>query len=595
MLATRRLCLFILCLLSLTSAFSQSETYQVDGIVEDTLGNPLIYATVLLLEEADSTLLDFTRTEVDGSFRFKDIQPGDHLIKTTYVGYLPLTIPIDAAGQKKVDLGTLKMSEIASELMEVVIKAARAPMKMRGDTIEYDASTFKVPEGSTVEELLRRLPGIEVESDGSINADGKAVDKVTVDGKSFFGSDPKAATKNLPAEGVAKVQVFDSKTEEEEVTGIKGDSENKTMNLELKEEFKSGGFGKIIAGVGDVNRKELKGNYNKFNDKIQLSLIGVGNNTGRNGLSWDDYQDFMGSNSWNFDGGTDYGFGGRRNMIVFGGNRGSSIEQTVQNLFFSDGQKGFPENYNAGVSFNFDNKKDKVTSVYYFNQANLDANSMMDQDKFFQNFTQNETREDVKENRSQGHRVELTYERELDSLHSVKLDMKGAVIDETVMNRSQVNLSRDVSQVSSSSFLNNTNTTGNLFNGTAIFKKKFQRKGRRAGANVSYLTTALEDVWTQESDLNFTDQDTVVMSEVIDQQNNTNADKQVLKANAIYVEPFSKKIFLQSFYNYRKTSEGGDRFIGDIVDDETIQNNFLSREYENSIVYKNFGGSRQTI
>jgi len=201
--AFRKLYFFAALILFSSYAQAQSPNYQIDGIVEDTLGNPLMYATVLLMEAADSTMLDFTRTEMDGSFRFKDISQGNHLVKTTYVGYLPLTIPVQAGDQKKVQLGTLKMTEIASELMEVVIKAAKAPMRMKGDTIEYDASTFKVPEGSSVEDLLRRLPGIEVESDGSINADGQDVDKVTVDGKEFFGADPKAATKNLPAEGIS--------------------------------------------------------------------------------------------------------------------------------------------------------------------------------------------------------------------------------------------------------------------------------------------------------------------------------------------------------------------------------------------------------
>ena len=152
MLALRYTSLLLLIILSM-QARGQAPSYQIDGIVEDTLGNPLIYATVLLLEKADSTMLDFTRTELDGSFRFKQVPRGDHLVKTTYIGYIPLTQSVKDDGSDKVDMGTMKMKEIASELMEVVIKTARAPMKMRGDTIEYDASTFKVPEGSTVEEL----------------------------------------------------------------------------------------------------------------------------------------------------------------------------------------------------------------------------------------------------------------------------------------------------------------------------------------------------------------------------------------------------------------------------------------------------------
>jgi len=578
-------------LLLLNSVKAQAPNYQIDGIVEDTLGNPLMYATVLLLEEADSTLLDFTRTEMDGSFRFKDVTAGDHLVKTTYVGYLPLTIPIKVNGQKKVQLGTLKMSEIASELMEVVIKAAKAPMRMKGDTIEYDASTFKVPEGSTVEDLLRRLPGIEVESDGSILADGKDVNEVTVDGKSFFGSDPKAATKNLPAEGISKVQVFDTKTEEEKITGSTGEAENKTMNLELKEEFKSGGFGKVVAGVGDKSRKELKGNYNKFNDKIQFSLIGVGNNTGRNGLSWDDYQDFMGSQSWNFGSGTDYGFGGRNNRFVLGGNSSSSIEQSVQNLFFSDGQKGFPENYNGGINFNYDHNTNKLSSVYYYNQSNIRAETNMDQDKFYQAFTQKEIRNNSISNKSAGHRLELSFEKEIDSLHSIQLDFNGAYIDENNNDQGSAFLSRDEIARSQTTYDNRTNTSGYLLNSQAIFRKEFKKKGRRAGVNASYLTTQLDENWTQFSTFDLFEEDGMLESrEIRDQDNNDNADKQLFKANLLYVEPLIKKFFLQSFYNFRNTLESGSRFIGDRVDNAITLNDDLSRSYENTLKY-NRGGT----
>ena len=570
---------------------AQSDTYQVNGVVEDTLSNPLIFATVLLLEQSDSTLVDFTRTEMDGSFRFKDIARGKHIVKTTYVGYLPLTVPVNAGDQKKVNLGTLQMAEIASELMEVVIKAAKAPMRMRGDTIEYDASTFKVPEGSTVEDLLRRLPGIDVEADGSINADGKAVDKVTVDGKSFFGSDPKAATKNLPAEGISKVQVFDSKTEEEEITGSVGEAENKTMNLELKEDFKRGGFGKVVAGIGDESRRELKGNYNKFNDKIQFSLVGVGNNTGRNGLSWDDYQDFLGSQAWNFGDGTDYGFGGGRGrFFTFSGGNNSGIEQNIQSLFFNTNQKGFPENYNAGVNFNYDHKKTKISSVYYFNQANLTANSATNEDKFFQSFTQNENSTNSSDDQSQGHRAELSFEKELDSLHTIKIDFNAAFINEDDTDIGEVNLFRDESLTSLTNFTNNNNTSGYLLNGLAVFRKKFKKKGRNAGINTSFLTTELEDDWTQNSVIAFYDsQQRQIDSLVTDQQNNDFATKSVFKANALYVEPIGKKFFFQTFLNHRNTNEDGQRVITDQSDNTRSVNDFLSRNYDNSIVYNRIG------
>ena len=575
------------------STFAQSTNYDIKGIVEDTLGNPLIYSTVLLLEP-DSTMIDFTRSEMDGSFQFKDVPLGNHIVKTTYIGYFPLTINTSSTDGEKVELGVVKMKEIAAELMEVVIKAAKAPMKMRGDTIEYDASTFKVPEGSSVEDLLRRLPGIEVEADGSINADGKSVSRVTVDGKSFFGSDPKAATKNLPAEGISKVQVFDTKTEEEEITGSTSESQDKTMNLELKEDFKSGGFGKVIAGIGDVDRKELKGNYNKFNKKIQFSLVGVGNNTGRNGLSWDDYQDFMGSQSFNFsDGTTDYGFGGRQHMYYFGGGGGNAIEQSIQSIFFSGRQNnGFPENYNGGVNFNYDHKKTKLSSVYYYNQAGLISNSTTTQDKFYNTFVQNENGLSDKDDNSSGHRVELALDQELDSLHSIKVEFKGAAIDQRNIFNNDVKLSRDNVFTSASTYENEKNTDGYLANGLILLRKKFMKKGRRMGLNASFMTTQLDDAWTQNSSTEFYNKNGEIESVLdIDQVNDNTADKNLFKANALFVEPLSKKFFLQTFYNFRNRKESGNRNVTDIENDQKSLNENLSREYNNTIKYNRGGAS----
>lgn len=575
------------------SIYAQSTNYNIKGIVEDTLGNALIYSTVLLLEQ-DSTMIDYTRSEMDGSFQFKDVPLGNHIVKTTYIGYFPLAISTSSTDGKNVELGTLKMKEIAEELMEVVIKAAKAPMKMRGDTIEYDATTFKVPEGSSVEDLLRRLPGIEVESDGSINADGKSVSRVTVDGKAFFGSDPKAATKNLPAEGISKVQVFDTKTEEEEITGSTSESQDKTMNLELKEDFKSGGFGKVIAGIGDNDRKELKGNYNKFNKKIQFSLVGVGNNTGRNGLSWDDYQDFMGSQSFNFsDGSTDYGFGGRQHMYYFGGSGGNAIEQSIQSVFFSGRQNnGFPENYNGGINFNYDHNKTKVSSVYYYNQAGLTSNSVTTQDKFYNDFTQNEEGASDKDDTSAGHRVELTLDQELDSLHSIKFEFKGAAINQNNIYNNNVELSRDNVFTSSSTYENDKNTDGYLANGLILLRKKFMKKGRRMGLNASYMGTQLNDEWTQNSVTDFYDKNGEIESTLnVDQINANEAEKKLFKANALFVEPLSKKFFFQTFYNFRNRVETGNRTVVDDENDQKALNENLSREYDNTIKYNRAGAS----
>ena len=556
----------------------------IKGTVTDTLDNPLIQATVLLLERKDSTMVSYTRCEMDGSFRFKDVDKGDYVVKTTYVGYIPQITPANTTQGKNLDLGQIKMQELAEELMTVVIKAAKAPIVMKGDTIEYDASTFKVPEGSTVEELLRRLPGIEVEQDGSILADGKDVNKVTVDGKSFFGSDPKAATKNLPAEGISKVQVFDTATAEEEVTGLKSGDADKTMNLELKEEFKKGGFGKVVAGYGTNNRAELKGNYNKFNDKIQFSIVGVGNNTGRNGLGWDDYQDFMGSNSFNFGDNLDFGFGGGgRYTYYFGGDNG--IESSIQSMFFGGGNNGgVPENYNGGMSFNYDHKKTKLTSVYFYNQSGLFKETVSNQSKFYEDFTVQNQSDQLENTNFQGHRIELSLEQEIDTLHSFKVTLDGALVDQREAALQLASQFRDNTNSSNSIFNNVLNRDGYLGRGSFLFRKKFKKKGRSSGFNVSYLGSELDEIESQESETQFLFNEENLQTRFA---NDDIAKKQQWKANAVYVEPLSKRFFFKTFYNFSDRDESGTRIVRDY--DEV--DGFLSRSYQNDILLNRVGSS----
>jgi len=581
--------IFLIFILSSLSSYSQN--YNIKGAITDTLDNPLIMATVLLLEKTDSTMVDYTRSEMDGSFKFKNVEKGNYLVKTTYVGFIPLTVnsPIE---NKDLDLGKLEMSEIATELMEIVVKEAKAAIKMRGDTIEYDASTFQVPQGSTVEDLLRRLPGIDLDQDGSITSDGETVSKVTVDGKSFFGSDPKAATKNLPAEGISKVQVFDTKTEEEEVTGLSSSSTDKTMNLELKEGFKKGGFGKVVAGVGTASTAEAKGNYNRFNEKLQFSVVGVGNNTGRNGLSWNDYRDFMGSQSFNFGDGLDFGFGGGGRYYSFGGG-GGGIESSVQSIFFSGSNNGgFPESYNGGFNLNYNTEKTKITSVYYYNQVGVERTGFSEQQKFLTDQTIFQNSNNRADDLSKGHRMEFSVEQKLDSLHTIKFELNGALINQNDTAIDSVIIFEDAFTRSQTAFENTMNRDGYLANSSLLFRKKFKKKGRRFGANVSYLLTQLDDDIDQNSDSEFyNDSNQIDSLSIIKQENTNKADKKQFKANAVYIEPISKKYFVQTFYNFSDRLETGDRFVEDINGSIKEINQGLTRDYRNNITQNRVGAA----
>ena len=218
-------------LLLLLTQFTFAQKITVKGSVLDSASNPLQYATVMLLSVKDSSLVNFGRTNHTGLFELKNINSANYLFKITYVGYqsyLKLIVPSDAI---LVDLGIIKLQPTSKELAEVAIKAEKAPVSIKGDTIEFNAGSFKVKPNGVVEDLLKKLPGVEVDKDGNVKAQGETVRRVTVDGKEFFGRDPKMATKNLPADAIDKVQVYDKRSDQADFTGIDDGQRQKNINL----------------------------------------------------------------------------------------------------------------------------------------------------------------------------------------------------------------------------------------------------------------------------------------------------------------------------------------------------------------------------
>src|ERR1035437_3101333 len=304
-------CILVLLLLCSVNLFGQTAARTtIKGVICDTAGITLPSAMVMLLSPKDSALVNFTQADNIGAFEFRNVKNSGYLLKIQHMSFLPYQKIIPVSPTELTDLGRIQLKLVSKMLMEVVIKAARAPLRFRGDTIEYDAASFKVPPGSTVEDLLRRLPGIDVDADGNIKSQGKDVKHVYVEGKNFFGDDPKSVTKNLGAETISKVQVFDEKSEQAKLTGVNDGIKDKSMNLALKEEYKQGAFGKLTAAAGDQGRWAGRGSYNRFNKTSQLSFIGYGNNVNQTGVNWEDYSEFKGQNTFNSYDNGDFGFGG---------------------------------------------------------------------------------------------------------------------------------------------------------------------------------------------------------------------------------------------------------------------------------------------
>ncbi|MBW4891720.1 outer membrane beta-barrel protein [Mucilaginibacter sp. HMF5004] len=271
-------------LLFALAGYAQNKA-DIKGRIVDSLTNePLEFATVATLDLKDSSLVSYTLSIKGGAFALHKL-PSDKRLKlvVSFVGYKNFRKTFTLEKGVEVDFGEIKLASKGS-LNQVNINAEASPVVMRKDTIEFNAEAFKTPPNAVVEELLKKLPGIQVDMDGTITVNGKKVNKLLIDGKQFFANDPKIASRNLDASLIDKVQVYDDR--ENDPDHIVPDSKvEKIINLKLKSAIKKSTIGKIKAGIGTEDRYDAGLIYSVFRDTLQVSLIGIGNNLNRTGFS----------------------------------------------------------------------------------------------------------------------------------------------------------------------------------------------------------------------------------------------------------------------------------------------------------------------
>ncbi|MGB1040065.1 MAG: carboxypeptidase-like regulatory domain-containing protein, partial [Flavobacteriales bacterium] len=276
-------------------SFSQDRDYNVVGNVVDSLKNKLPYTTVVILSPKDSSLVSYAVSNDNGDFEMFGIKESNYILQLSYMGYRTYSKKINVTGTNpNFDLGILRLYSNDQLLKEFSVQGDYLPIVFRNDTVEYNASSFKTQQGANAEKLLSKMPGIEVDSDGEITAHGEKVEKIYVDGKEFFGDDPKIATKNIPADAIDKVQVFDKKSELSEYTGVDDGVRKRTINITLKEDRKKGIFGEASVGGGHESRYKGKLNINRFSKTAQFTSLLMANNVNEQGFSYQDYFNFMG-------------------------------------------------------------------------------------------------------------------------------------------------------------------------------------------------------------------------------------------------------------------------------------------------------------
>ncbi len=344
-------------------ALAQRANVEVKGmIVEEGTTIPIEQATVRLLNVKDSTLINGVASLKNGSFSIKNIKPGHYLLHISFIGFEPIYQPLEITGKTNpVNVGKLEMSDGSILLGEAVVVGKAAEIVVRNDTIEYNADSYKVTEGSVLEDLLKKMPGVEIDSEGKITVNGKEVKKVMVDGKEFFSDDPKVASKNLPAKMIDKLQVLDKKSDMTMMTGFDDGEEETVINLTVKPGMKQGWFGNAFAGYGSEDRYEGNFMVNRFMNNDQFTLMGGINNT--NNMGFTD----LASTMFQGGGGGGRGFrgGGAGSGITKSGNLGMNFSKEFNKKLTLNGNIRYNHSDNDIYGNSTEEKIQKNDSIQY--------------------------------------------------------------------------------------------------------------------------------------------------------------------------------------------------------------------------------------
>ncbi|MDR2834604.1 MAG: TonB-dependent receptor family protein [Bacteroidales bacterium] len=574
----KNLFLLIIIFISVLNVNSQ---ISIIGQLKDTTNEFVPAATVMLLNSKDSALVNYTTSDSKGIFSFKNIKRAKYLLKISHVAFMPYQKTINPTEEEKeINLGLIKLSPIANFLMEVVIREAKAPIFIKGDTVEYDATTFKIPPGSTVEDLLKRLPGIEVDANGGITTMGKDVKTVYVDGKAFFGNDPTTVTQNLDAAAVKKVQVYNETTEQEKITGIKDNNKEKVMNLELKDEYKKGYFGKASVGYGwgenAANRWLAKGNFNYFTEKQQLSFMGYGNNINQSNVNWSDYSEFKGqSMRTGWDSG-DFGFGGYgRRYFSYGYGYGG------------DGS-GFSNNAGGGVNYNFYDKKIKFNASYFYTRTNTFSDTYSNRQTFLSDSIFWRIDTTGNDNTRNNHSFSTRFEYDFDSTNNLVLraDVSYSTTDRSNITTQlfQTSLFDDIN-LNSMKNDNGNNDFG--VNALGIYTHKFKKKGRTFAISGNYDFSNGKSAENIDNLNEFYNLSPIEQIKFIVKNDEIDIDH-TIKASILYVEPLSKQFTLQTFYNFRTSLRTNNNESRD-PNNNSVDSLYLN--YKNNLLYNRVGAS----
>ena len=523
------------------AAYAQGQYSVKLRLIDEKTSEPVGYATASLTVKGESAAAKYVLTDGEGKAELTKVKKGTYVLKAELMGYKLHQQEINV--EKSIDLGDIKMIEDVEILDASKVSAVGNPIVIKKDTIEYNASSFKISDNDMLEELLKKLPGVEVGTDGSITANGETIKKITIDGKTFFLDDPQLATKNIPAKLVQKVKVVEKKSEQAEFTGIDDGDEETVIDLSIRPGMMNGVFGNVMAGGGhDVPSPQNNMNdwryqgaamVGRFTEKSQLSVILNANNTNNRG-----FNDMAGSMMQGMRGG---GGGMGRGMGGWGGRNGitTSWMGGLNGAFdLLDGDMELAGNYLYNGSDNY--VEETSTKTTY-----LEDGSRLIYDNNGYNTTV-----------SQGHRFGMRLEH--------KFSENTSILFEPQVNFGSGNFSeisdfetyseRDGShrEKTNDGYTNNNGANDNWStSGFLLFRQRIGKPGRTISANIRYSFSNNQLAGINQSLTNVYDESSAHNTDgIVNQFYDSQSKSSSLRGRVVYTEPLAKYLFLEANYEY---------------------------------------------
>lgn len=562
--------LFLGILLFLLSTVVSAQEFRITGtFINSADQQPLPGATIKLSNARDTLQFKYTTSGQQGEFEFSKLKKGPYMLEVSYVGFENFRKTVFAGGKSE-NVGKFALNPTALNINGATITGVAVRAEQKGDTTQYNSAAFKVTQDATTEDLVKKMPGITIEN-GTVKAQGEDVKRILVDGKQFFGDDPSVTLKNLPAEVVDKIQVFDKLSDQAQWSGFDDGSGQKTINIVTKNAKNTGQFGKFSAGYGTDDRYMLGANLNLFKDQRRITLLGMSNNI----------------NQQNFQADNVPGTGGGSSM---GGGRGMGMGGPQNGVFTTNA---------IGVNYTDSwGKKLVLNASYFWNNGTITTNRITDRQYIItkdSNQYYNENSRSTSTNTN--HRINARIEYNIDTNNSIILSPRFTIQDNNSQSALAAKTATSFDYLQSNlinSSVNNSNgtTPGYSLNNDFLYRHKFAKRGRTISLNLgtgynyrtrdNYLNT--QTVYYQQMQ--------GMLSDSVDQYSNSLSNALSLSSNLVYTEPIGKYSQLQMNYNVSWSENDNDKKTYNYASDRqdyTVFDTLLSNVYKNYYVTHRVG------